>query len=55
MDTFLTAIKPFVDLGLGGISLALFFRLGKIVADHEIRIVKLEGADALRFGRRRRR
>jgi hypothetical protein len=30
------------DTGLGGLSLALFFKLGKIVADHEIRIGRLE-------------
>lgn len=32
------------DAGIGGLSLALFFKLGKIVADHEIRIVRLEAA-----------
>ena len=35
--------KLLIDTGLGGISLALFFRLGKVVADHEIRISSLEG------------
>jgi hypothetical protein len=32
------------DLGLGGMSFALFLRLGKVVANHEIRITRLERA-----------
>lgn len=41
------------DTGLGGMSLALFFRLGKVVADHEIRIGALEGKKARRQARKR--
>jgi hypothetical protein len=45
-------IRLIVDTGLGGMSLALFFKLGKIVADHEIRILTLEAGPV---GKRRRR
>ncbi len=40
------------DAGIGGLSLALFFKLGKIVADHEIRIVRLEAAPTKRRRKR---
>lgn len=34
--------KLIADIGLGGMSLALFFKLGQVVANHEIRITTLE-------------
>lgn len=45
------------DAGAFGMSFALFLRLGKVVANHEIRIVKLEvhRDTSRRLARRRRR
>jgi hypothetical protein len=48
-------IKLIADIGLGGLSFALFLRLGKVVANHEIRITKLEDHRDPRTGRKRRR
>jgi hypothetical protein len=42
MDTDL--LKIFADIGLGGFSLALLVRHGKILANHEERITALEAA-----------
>jgi hypothetical protein len=45
--------KVISELGLGGLSLALFFRLGKVVAGHEIRIGVLEHDQPARHRRRK--
>lgn len=39
----LEMVKVATEGGLGAISLALFFKLGQVVANHEIRITKVEG------------
>lgn len=46
--------KIIVDAGLGGMSFALFLRLGKVVSGHEIRITDLEETGVSRPRRRRR-
>lgn len=53
----LEVAKLVVDGGLGAMSLALFFKLGAVVANHEIRIGKLEedDDDAPLVPRKRRR
>lgn len=43
------------NLAYGAVALALFFRLGKVVANHEIRLVQLETKEQDRERNRRPR
>lgn len=53
MDT-ISLVKLIIDTGIGGMSLALFFRLGRVVANHEVRISVLEDRkNAVRTRRKR--
>lgn len=55
MEQIIEIAKLVTEGGLGAISLALFFKLGQVVANHEIRISKLEDEeDALPVRRRGR-
>jgi hypothetical protein len=51
-ETVESILKIGADLGFGAVGLALWFKLGAIVANHELRIIDLERAH---LGVRRRR